>query len=167
MLRSTKPSLDRKKSRSSLTKSSPEKEKKKKKKHKKSSSAGLGVTDDPDASPTPKPSIKNPTDDAQNENLDRMNLLSANPSNLITSTSPSPLPIVTQITYKDQETQTDIKLSVVNDENDIAQVSKEVAEAHAQMIQSLRGQINKLNTEIADLQKKTSNYKTTHYPKMM
>merc|ERR1712154_94351 len=47
--------------------------------------------------------------------------------------------------------QTDIKYSIVNDDNDIASVSKEVAEAHAQMIQSLRGQINKLNLEITDL----------------
>lgn len=87
-----------------------------------------------------------------------MNLLSAGnvaTDTLPPSTSPSPLPIVTKITYEEKETQTDtMQLSVVNDDNDIAQVSKEVAEAHAQMIQSLRGQINKLNGEISDLKAK-------------
>ena len=62
-------------------------------------------------------------------------------------------PIVTQITYKEQEVQTEIDFNqhVVNDDNDIATVSKQVAEAHASMIQSLRGQISKLNEEMASI----------------
>eukprot|EP01083_Nonionella_stella_P298350 1012775_1 len=46
------------------------------------------------------------------------------------SPSKSPTPIITQITYSDVSTQTDMRrLHIVNDDNDIASVSKEVAEA--------------------------------------
>eukprot|EP01083_Nonionella_stella_P063047 163875_1 len=98
-----------------------------------------------------KHSILNPTDSINDLNL------SLNPTDMnrmVNNISPSPTPVVTQITYKDQEVQTEMALSVVNDDNDIATVSKEVAEGYQSMVQSLRTQMSKLNDEITELKQK-------------
>ena len=76
------------------------------------------------------------------------------------SKSPSRSPRMSRITYKDQEVQTEAADNVVNDDRDIASVSKEVAEAHRQMVSSLRSELTQLSGEINTLKRSNMQLET-------